>query len=53
MLTANADKGYRFKGWYSGDRRINKKAEIISVKSDDFKYTAVFESVKTEDESKR
>lgn len=49
MLMANADKGYRFKGWYSGNKRINKKAKIISVKSGDFKYTAVFESTKAED----
>ncbi len=53
MLVANADEGYKFKGWYSGSRRINKKAKIISVKNTDFEYKAVFEKTETKDEDKK
>ncbi len=48
MLIANADKGYEFKGWYSKNKRINKKAKIISVKNTDFEYMAVFKKIKKE-----
>ena len=53
MLVAKADEGYEFKGWYSGSRRINKKAKIISVKNTDFEYKAVFEKTETKNEDEK
>lgn len=53
MLVAKADEGYVFKGWYSGSRRINKKAKIISVKNTDFEYKAVFEKTETKNEDEK
>ena len=41
-LTAKANKGYTFKGWYKGSKRVSKKAKITVAKNSSFTYVAKF-----------
>jgi len=41
-MKAVAKKGYKFKGWYSGSKRVSSKTSYTTTKSSSFTYTAKF-----------
>jgi len=44
-LTATADDGYKFLGWYEGETLVSEDAELTIVVAEDKTYTAKFELI--------
>ena len=42
-FTAKAKKGYTFKGWYKGNKRLSKNTKFNVIKNSSFTYVAKFE----------
>ena len=45
-LSANPKKGYKFLGWYNGNKRITVSKTYKFTKTNSFTYTAKFEKIK-------